>query len=1011
MNKNIAISNRLDFLSGGGEMGERIRNFDWTKTPLGDPETWEQSLKTCVRIILTSAQPMFVWWGPSLNAIYNDSYAQIMGKKHPAGVGARAQDIWFEIWDQLVPKIKSVERNEGTYDESYFFLMERKGYQEEVYVSFSYSPAAGDDGTIKGIFCVCSENTERVINERRLQTLRDLGAIAFDEKSLNVIYRNVADALGKNTKDFPFAILYNIERDCNKAVARAATGTGGQYILPEEIELGNPTAATNDLCQAYRSNKVTITGIRKISGDLPKGPWKKAADQFIYIPISATGSTHPYAILFAPLNPYRQFDEAYLQFCELIGERVSLEINKMLALEDERKRAEELEQIDKAKTVFFSNISHEFRTPLTLILSPLEELISKHNGDLAAADKQNIETAHRNALRLLKLVNALLDFSRIESGRHQASYVPTDIGCFTKKLAANFQSVIDKAGLQLNIHTAAIDQPVYVDRSMWEKIVFNLLSNAFKYTLKGCITVEIREEDNFAVLKIKDTGVGIPEAELPNMFERFHRVQQVTGRSFEGTGIGLSLIKELVQLHKGEISVESKLNEGSTFTVRIPLGKEHLPPQQIAMQQEEEDNPAYNMYVEEAGTLLVKAPDTGETAVKEDQPLVLVADDNADMREHIQAILSNQFNVVTAVNGEDALQKIQDLKPALVLSDIMMPVLDGIGLVKEVKGNRATAHIPVILLTARAGEESKIVGWETGVDDYLVKPFSSKELISRIASQIKTQQIRTEALINIDEQKKYSKQLEDMNRELTKMNDELTSFAYVSSHDLQEPLRKIQMFSKRIMEKEVHALSDEGKNFFQRMDNAAGRMQVLINDLLTYSRTNTSPKHFEKTNLNYLITEVKQELIERITTTGAVIACESLPELAIIPFQFKQLFTNLIANSIKFARQGVTPYIQISCDQVTDETIGHPTIPTEKMYWHISVADNGTGFDPKFNEQIFGLFQRLHGRRDYEGTGIGLAIAKKVVENHNGHIKAEGRDNEGATIHIYLPVETISNRQ
>jgi signal transduction histidine kinase len=1005
MNKNFAISNRLDFLSGGGEMGERIRKFDWSKTPLGDPENWEQSLKTCVRIILTSAQPMFVWWGPSLNAIYNDSYAQIMGKKHPAGVGGRAQDIWFEIWDQLVPKIKSVERNEGTYDESFFFLMERKGYQEEVYVSFSYSPAPGDDGTVKGIFCVCSENTERVINERRLQTLRDLGSIAFDEKSLNAIYRNVADALGKNNKDFPFAKIYDIERNGSKAVVTAATGTNGeQYILPEVIDLENPAALTNDFCQAFRTNKVIVSAVTKTQEDLPKGPWQKAASQFIYIPITAAGSNHPYAILFAALNPYRQFDEAYLQFCELIGERVSLEINKMLAFEEERKRAEALEQIDKAKTVFFSNISHEFRTPLTLILSPLEELINQHNGSLAVADKQNIETAHRNALRLLKLVNTLLDFSRIESGRQQASYTLTDIVGFTKKLTANFQSVMEKAGLQLIVKTGEADQPVYVDRSMWEKIVFNLLSNAFKYTLKGCVTVEIGAEENFAVLKIKDTGVGIPESELPHMFERFHRVQQVTGRTFEGTGIGLSLIKELVLLHKGEISVESELNVGSTFTVKIPLGKDHLPATQITMQREDEENQTFNMYVEEAGTLLVKAPEVTEAVERNELPMVLVVDDNADMREHIQIILSNQFNVVTAVNGQDALQKIQEQKPDLVVSDVMMPVLDGIGLLKEIKGNRPTAHIPVILLTARAGEESKIVGWETGADDYLTKPFSAKELISRIASQIKTQQIRTEALIDIAEQKKYAKQLEDMNRELTKMNEELTSFAYVSSHDLQEPLRKIQMFSKRIMEKEVHALSDEGKNFFQRMDNAASRMQLLINDLLTYSRTNTSQKHFEKTNLNKLITEVKQELYERISATGTIIACESLPELSIIPFQFKQLFTNLITNSIKFARPGVTPYIQISIAQVDGNTLQQPTASRGKKYWQISVADNGTGFDPKYNEQIFGLFQRLHGRRDYEGTGIGLSIAKKVVENHNGFITAAGKENEGATIHIFLPV-------
>jgi len=637
-------------------------------------------------------------------------------------------------------------------------------------------------------------------------------------------------------------------------------------------------------------------------------------------------------------------------------------------------------------------------------LNPLEELLNQPKNNLSAIEIQNLETTHRNALRLLKLVNTLLDFSRIESGRQQASYALTDLPKLTRNLAANFRSVIEKAGMQLIIKTETVIQPVYVDRQMWEKIVFNLLSNAFKYTLTGSITVELTAADNFAVLKIIDTGIGIPEAELPHMFERFHRVQNVTGRTFEGTGIGLSLIKEFILLHKGEIGVESVLGKGSTFAVRIPFGKAHLQQQQITTVEHDNGIITSGMYVEEAGTLLVKEFSTEPaTPAGNNLPLVLVVDDNADMREHLQSVLFPHFHVVTAINGQDALQKIQEQCPALIVSDVMMPVLDGIGLLQQVKANKATAHIPVILLTARAGEESKITGWETGADDYLTKPFSSKELISRIASQIKTQQIRTEALMDIAEQKQYSKKLEEMNRELTKMNEELSSFAYVSSHDLQEPLRKIQMFCKRILEKEIHALSDEGKDFFYRMDNAANRMQLLINDLLKYSRTNTSQKHFEKTDLNRLLTEVKQELYEKIAATGTIIESGSLPELSIIPFQFKQLFTNLIANSIKFARPDVQPYIKIKSVLVEGHSIDKPAINKELKYWHFSIEDNGTGFDPKFSEQIFGLFQRLHGRKEYEGTGIGLAIAKKVVENHNGIIMADGMENEGATIHIFLP--------
>jgi light-regulated signal transduction histidine kinase (bacteriophytochrome) len=388
------------------------------------------------------------------------------------------------------------------------------------------------------------------------------------------------------------------------------------------------------------------------------------------------------------------------------------------------------------------------------------------------------------------------------------------------------------------------------------------------------------------------------------------------------------------------------------------------------------------------------------------------------MREHLQSVLAPHFKVITADNGRDALKKMQTHQPALVLSDIMMPVLDGIGLLKEMKLNTATAQIPIILLTARAGEESKIAGWETGADDYLVKPFSSKELLARITAHIRTQRIRNEALQKAEqsstelrelsallEQKvnQRTKELDDTNRELRRINEELTEFAYVSSHDLQEPLRKIQMFSKRILEKELDTMSADAQELFVRMDNSARRMQLLINDLLTYSRTNTSQKHYVRTDLNDLLNEVKQELYEKIMATDTTIESDLLPTLPIIAFQFKQLFTNLLVNSIKFARTGVPPHISIKSTMVDGRAINYPLVKPERKYWHLSFTDNGTGFDPQFKEQVFGVFQRLHDRKEYEGTGIGLAIAKKVVENHDGIIAADGEENNGATIHIFLP--------
>jgi PAS domain S-box-containing protein len=733
-------NSKASFLEGGGKMGELIRTFDWEKTSLGSPENWPQSLKTCVRIMLTSRQPIWIGWGRDLIKLYNDPYKAIVGGKHPWALGQPASVVWKDIWEDIEPMLKTVmEKDEGTYVESQLLIMDRNGYLEETYYTFSYTPIPGDKGGTAGMICANTDDTIRIIGERQLRTLRDLGKGLAKMQTVTEVYQNALKILEENQKDFPFAVLYKADNEGRTAQAIAYAGFDrDQDILPSHIDLLNPVDGTLNLCKAFSKKEIVVSENKGRRKNLPKGAWEIEPSHFVHIPIITSSSNHPSAVLTAGLNPYRIYNEAYKQFTTLVADQIALEVNNVTAYEQERKKAEALAEIDKAKTVFFSNISHEFRTPLTLMLGPLEDLLSSTQSGLSDEEKNQIETTHRNSMRLLRLVNNLLDFSRIEAGRAKAQFQLTDISAFTRDLAGSFRSAIENAGLDFNVNCDQVAHPIYVDRSMWEKIVLNLLSNAFKFTMSGSVTVSLSVKNNNAELSVRDTGAGIPEEELPNLFQRFHRVQNVTGRTFEGTGIGLSLVSEFVKMHGGNISVSSKINTGSEFVVSIPTGRNHLPNEQIDESDTDPELRLTDTFVEEAKGLIGapainKADQTGKI---HDTSYILVVDDNTDMREYLKSVLKRNFTVVTANNGSDALQLIQEQAPQLVVSDVMMPVMDGIQLLKAIKENKKYQRIPVILLTARAGEESRIEGYQIGADDYLVKPFSTKELLARITTQL-----------------------------------------------------------------------------------------------------------------------------------------------------------------------------------------------------------------------------------------------------------------------------------
>ncbi len=434
----------------------------------------------------------------------------------------------------------------------------------------------------------------------------------------------------------------------------------------------------------------------------------------------------------------------------LAEEQVARQARELRALN------EQLKELDKAKTAFFSNVSHEFRTPLTLMLGPLEELkahFGRNTSSLSVPEYQQVDLAHRNGLRLLKLVNALLDFSRIEAGRAQAVFERTDLAAYTAELAGVFRSAVETAGLRFNVECPPLTDEAFVDREMWEKIVLNLISNAFKFTHHGEIAVTLGRIGAHFELAVRDTGIGIADDQLPKVFERFHRVPGAQARTHEGAGIGLALVQELARLHGGAASVESTYGEGSTFKVTIPVGRHHLPEQQVGAPRDLGPTaPNARLFVEEALHWLPEgetADDQGDgnidlvtPAPAGERARILLADDNADMRGYVHRLLGTRYDVEAVSDGEQALASIARNAPDVVLTDVMMPRLDGFGLLAQLRADPRTSATPVILLSVRAGEESRVEGLQAGADDYLIKPFSARELLARVEAHLKLKKLR-----------------------------------------------------------------------------------------------------------------------------------------------------------------------------------------------------------------------------------------------------------------------------
>jgi signal transduction histidine kinase len=988
--------NKMQTWLGESEMSQLVLAKDWSKTPLGPIESWPQSLKTMVSLCLNSEFPIAMIWGPHYVQIYNDGFLPLCGEKHPQALGQNFKECWATTWPFIGDAFDKAFLGESAFLENERMFSERFGYLEETFFTFSFSPIRSENGNIDGLFLPVVEVSEQELSKRRGRILRELVTYAYKAQTVPEAAHLMIKCLAQFPLDLPFSLFYLYEEGKKARLISASDSIANLSICPSTLTEHGSQAHQWPIYNIKDEQIIEVNDLKKRFGSLTCGPYPECIETAMLLPIFSPLQKKTYGVLIVGVSTRRALTESYRSFYAMLQTTANKVINNASAYQEEKQQVDALIEIDRAKTIFFSNISHELRTPLTLLLGMIEETLNDLTN--SQENKIRLEMALRNATRLLKLVNTCLDFSRIEAGRMQASFYPTDLPAFTIELASMFQSAIEKAGIHLKIECDSFPELIYVDRSMWEKIVMNLLSNAFKNTFKGTITVKLRWKKDHIELSIQDTGIGIASEYFSKLFERFYRIPNIQSRTHEGTGIGLSLVYELVKFHKGNIDVSSVVNKGSTFTVSIPTGKNHLPPNQI----EKESSIAFptlsaQPFVQEALDCL---PDTTKSinkarnssknqSLNESRSSILIVDDNKDMRNYLVKLLSPLYEVEAVSNGAEALFVVEKRPPSLIISDIMMPIIDGIELLNKLRHDAHFSTVPLIFLSARAGEEERIKGLQTGADDYIIKPFSGRELKARVKAVLDLASLRHQELIT-----KLSKQVKEQTLLLQASNKELQSFAYSVSHDLTAPLRAIDGFSKFLQDAYAEKLDDGGKKLINNIRRGSQTMTHLIQAMLSLTRVSNQELYFENNvNLSGMAQTILQTLqnqeSERKVTYDIEPGLIVKGDLLLLELALQ----SLLENAWKFTSKNPNAHIKFSQFEQDDEVV-------------YVIKDNGVGFDMRYVNKLFTVFQRLHNMADFPGTGVGLAIVARIIQRHGGRTWAESTEGEGAA--FYFTLNTMS---
>lgn len=664
-------------------------------------------------------------------------------------------------------------------------------------------------------------------------------------------------------------------------------------------------------------------------------------------------------------------------------------------LRKERQISHRLREVDKLKDEFLANTSHELRTPLYGITGLAESLIDGATGELPEATKANLAMLVQSGRRLTTLIDDILDFSKLKHHSLDLDLKPVDLHAVVDVVLVLSRPLVGSKQLELKNSVAAELPAVLADENRLQQILHNLVGNAVKFTEAGEVEVAAAERDGRVVVAVRDTGVGIPEAQQERIFEAFAQADASIEREFGGTGLGLAVSRRLIDLHGGSLCVESTPGEGSTFFFDLEACRESaavaVPPRAArAGAFEEGSNPALQL-TEEAQAAPASAPGTSAS--------LMVVDDEPVVRQVVSnQLTANGFRVTPAASGEEALRLLGERPVDLVILDVMMPRMSGFEVCRKLRQRHALEELPVIFLTARNQAEDLVVGLAAGANDYLPKPVSKSELLARVKTHVALLSVNrqlaglvAERTSQLAERERLLAERERLIGQLEARNAELARFNYTVAHDLTNPLTTIRNFIG-VLERDV-AAGDHSRlrHDLGRIDDAASKLHRLLEELYEFSQLGNVAMPREEVALAGLVRHAVAELAPVIAERGiAIEVAADLPVVCGDRARLLEAVRHLLANAFQYLGDQPAPRVEVSARQDGPEAV-------------ISVRDNGRGIDPRFHDKVFGLFERLDPETS-EGTGIGLALVKRIVEVHGGRIwvESEGRG-QGATFCFTLP--------